>query len=323
MNDLISVIVPIYGVEDYLDKCVNSIANQTYKNLEIILVDDGGLDKCPEICDKYARRDRRIRVIHKQNGGQSEARNFGIDIAKGKYLAFVDGDDWIESTMIEHLYSTCEKFNVGMSTCARYLTDGETVNGTAFVGEQRVYSSEEAMNEILAGKSMDVAPWDKLYRSELFEKIRFPVGEVNEDIAIFYKLIDRACRIAHCGTAEYYYRNRPGSTTKLTYKYEVRKIIEKNLRGIEEFVNNKYPTCKNSFERYKVVNIYALLNKYIKCNGCKGEEYTYLLKRFIKMKKTFFKDKQTPKKEKIIAGMILMRIYSPYLDVKKVVTGHK
>ena len=118
-NELISVIVPIYNVEKYLENCVNSILNQTYDNLEIILVDDGSPDRCPELCDKFAMLDNRIRVIHQQNGGLSKARNSGIDVARGKYLVFVDSDDTIENELIRKLYICLKKYNCKMAACSR------------------------------------------------------------------------------------------------------------------------------------------------------------------------------------------------------------
>lgn len=323
-QDLISVIVPIYGVEEYLQQCVNSIINQTYKNLEIILVDDGSPDNCPEICDCFAKEDDRIKVIHKKNGGLSDARNAGIECAKGKYFAFVDSDDWIESTMIENLLCCCRKFGVKLASCARYITDGSSISAIAFRGSEKVYSAENALNEILSGATIDVAAWDKLYARELFDVIRFPVGENNEDIAVFYKIIDTAGKIAHCGTMEYYYRNRPGSITKLKYSVEARKVIEKDLDELETFIDEKYPNCKQSFNRYKAVNIYALLNKYIKCVGTKKSlEYDHLLKEFKSQKNVFFRDTQTSKKEKMIARMILLRLYNPYLVIKEKIKGYK
>lgn len=324
MNELVSVIVPIYGVEEYLEKCINSIINQTYKNLEIILVDDGSPDRCPEICDEYAIKDSRIKVIHKKNGGLSDARNAGLDVAKGDYFVFVDSDDWIESTMIEHLLNTCKKFNVNLAACGRYVTDGVDIKGVAFKGAEIVYSTEEALNEILSGKSLDVAAWDKIYARNLFEEIRFPVGENNEDIAVFYKLVDLAGRVAHTGTTEYFYRSRPGSITKLKYSIQARKIIEKNLDSIEDYLGKKYLGCMPSFYRYKVMNIYALLNKYIKCEGTKKtQEYAHLINEFRKNKSYFFNDDRIPSKEKKIAIMILLHLYNPYLIVKEKIIGHK
>lgn len=324
MNELVSVIVPIYGVDDYLSKCVDSIINQTYKNLEIILVDDGGKDKCPEICDEYAGKDGRIKVIHKKNGGLSDARNAGIDIAKGEYFVFIDSDDWVETTMVEHLLAACKKYNVKMAACGRYVTDGTVIVRTAYEGAKGVYSPEEALNEILSGKSLDVAAWDKIYVRDLFDDIRYPVGENNEDIAVFYKIVDAAGEVAHCGTNEYYYRSRPGSITKLKYSIDARKVIEKNLNSIGAFIAEKYQGCGKAFNRYKAVNIYALLNKYIKCKGAgKAQEYEHLMAEFRKCRRDFFRDEQTPRKEKMIASLILLHLYDPYLRVKEKIKGYK
>ena len=122
--DLISVIVPVYKVEAYLDRCVQSIVDQTYTNLEIILVDDGSPDRCPQMCDEWAKRDNRIRVIHKENGGLSDARNAGMQAASGTYIAFVDSDDWLELRCIEYLYQTAEKNACEIVGCAFRMTDG-------------------------------------------------------------------------------------------------------------------------------------------------------------------------------------------------------
>ena len=146
MSELVSIIVPIYGVDEYLNKCIDSIVNQTYKNIEIILVDDGSPDKCPQICDAFSQKDKRIKVIHKKNGGLSEARNVGIDHANGEYFIFVDSDDWIENTMVEHLLSICKKYDVELATCARYITDGRSTNTIVFDGPERVYTAEGALN---------------------------------------------------------------------------------------------------------------------------------------------------------------------------------
>lgn len=324
MEDLVSIIVPVYNVEKYLRKCVESILRQTFKNLEIILVDDGSQDSSSRMCDQFAEVDKRIKVIHKENGGASEARNVGVECAKGNYLVFVDSDDWITDTMVERLLETCKEFNVKLSTCARYTTVGEKIVSECFEGERKKFSAAQALNEILLGRSMDVSPCDKICHRSLYNGIKYPVGETNEDAAVFYKLIDRAQIVVHCGTTEYYYRSRPSSVTKLEYSISARRIIEKNLNNIEAFIKTSYPSCINAFLRYKVVNIYRLLNNYIKCRGAdKTEEYRHLMLLFKENKKVFFKDDKTDIKEKLIAIMILLGTYSPYLDMKKRITGNK
>lgn len=322
--ELVTIIVPIYNVEDYLEDCITSLIRQTYSNIEIILVDDGSTDRCPQICDEYLKKDRRIKVIHKKNGGLSDARNIGLESAKGRYVSFVDSDDWIELTMIQHLYETCIDFNAQIACCGRYITDGNSVVTSKFKGDRRAFSSKRAIEEAMLGSSIDVAAWDKLYHVDVFKDIRYPVGENNEDIATFYKIFNNAEIIAHCGTCEYYYRNRPGSITKLNYRKRDRQIIFKNLDNLETFINEKYPENIYAFERYKVMNIYFLLNKYIKSYVMiDNEEYLLLIKNFNKYKKSFFKDKNMNNKDKFIACLILCRLYDKYLNFKNKIIGFK
>lgn len=322
--ELISIIVPIYNVENYLVECIESIINQTYENIEIILVNDGSTDRCGEICDYYKKKDFRIKIIHKKNGGLSDARNAGLNIAKGKYVGFVDGDDWISKTMFENLYNCCKNFDTSISTCGRIIVNDNITQKRKFESEAKVISSEKALDEILLGKSMDVAMWDKLYNINLFDDIRFPVNEKNEDIAVFYKLIDKVNEVSHCGTCEYYYRNRPGSITKLKYSEDDSKVIFKNLYELEYFLKMKYPNLIYSYNRYRVMNIYYLLNKYIKCIGVeKRKEYLFLIEEFKKLYNIFKNDPMISIKDKIIAKLIIMDLYNPYLIVKEKIKGYK
>lgn len=324
MKDLISVVIPIYNVEAYLRECIVSICGQTYSNLEIILVDDGSPDGCGKICDEFAKKDSRIRVIHKANGGLSDARNAGIDVASGKYIAFVDSDDWIEKTMLENLYNTVLKEQADIVCCGRYLTDGEHVFSQSFMSNSRSYNRQDAIEEILLGKSLDVAAWDKLYATELFDDIRFPAGENNEDIATFYKLISKANKIAHSGTCEYYYRNRADSITKIKYRERDRKIILKNIDELEVFLKKNYPSILPALQRYRALNVYCLLNKYIKSNGKDNSgEYKFLLNMFKHVKKYFYSDEMISKKEKMIAILTEMGGYDLYLNIKQKVSGRR
>lgn len=316
--DLISVIVPIYNVEKYLNQCVQSIVDQIYRNLEIILVDDGSSDKCFDICNEWAAKDTRIKVLHKKNGGLSDARNAGIEIACGKYIAFVDSDDWIKPSMFQNLYKACVDFGAPIACCGRYISDQNGISKESFNGDRRCLLASEALIEIMSRKSMDVAAWDKLYLRNLFIDIRYPVGENNEDTAIFYKLIDLAEKVAHTGTSEYYYRCRYGSITQTSYKEKDRSVIFAHLDDLEKFLINKYPEAKIAYDRYKAMNIYFLMNKYIKSYGAyKGEEYILLLSEFVKYHRFFRKDPKISDKDKIIAFLILCNLYSPYLAVKK------
>lgn len=322
--DLISIIVPVYNVEEYLEQCVESLINQTYSDLEIILVNDGSTDNSPAICNKYAKKDDRIKVIHKQNGGLSDARNTGLNKAQGAYIAFVDSDDWVKPTMLEHLYTACVKYDAEISCCGRYITDGKKISLKRFISKEQCYTQEDALKEILDGGTIDVAAWDKLYKAEIWRELRFPIGENNEDIATFYLVMDKASIVVHCGTVEYYYRNRPFSITKANYNEYDRKIILKNVDLIEQYIKRKFPQLMQNVYTYKSYNIYHLINKYIKSRGAdKSEEY-YLLKNLLFSYKNYLKKYNSiTKKEELITWMIIHEVYSHFLDIKEKFLGHR
>lgn len=209
MDPLISVIVPIYGVEAYLNQCLDSLLNQTYKNLEIILVDDGSPDGCPAICDEYATKDPRVRVIHKENGGLSDARNAGIDVAQGEYIGFVDSDDWVMPDMYEYLLQGVLGYQSEISYCG-FVNVHDTWADYPNNQTDKVFTAETALNELFFDRLGNFA-WNKLYKAELWEGIRFPVGKNFEDIRTTYKLFERASRIAILKEPKYYYRIRQGS----------------------------------------------------------------------------------------------------------------
>jgi len=210
-NKLISIIVPVYKVEPYLHRCVDSILNQTYKNMEIILVDDGSPDRCGEICDEYAKKDNRIKVIHKENGGLSEARNFGIDIAKGRYISFLDSDDWIHKKYISELYKLLIKTNADISACDFLRTKTEDVPKIE-KGIIHEFTNIEALEQFTDKFYVQmVVTWGKLYKRELFDHIRFPVGRLHEDEFTTYKLIYKAKKIVLTNSKMLYYWQRSDS----------------------------------------------------------------------------------------------------------------
>lgn len=222
---LISVIVPIYKVERWLRQCVESIQHQTYKELEIILVDDGSPDACGRICDEMAQTDDRIVVIHKSNGGLSEARNYGLDRASGAYFAFVDSDDYLEPNMLEILIKDLKKEDADMAVCncRRESEDG-------LRDPQSMYDYRIANRQILTGKEFIlleekkhlfcIVVWNKLYRRELWEKIRFPVGKVHEDEYVFHRIADQCSRIVCDPLIGYHYRTRSESIMSHGFNYQ-------------------------------------------------------------------------------------------------------
>lgn len=212
MSEKISVIVPIYRVEEYLPACLDSILRQTYGNLEILLVDDGSPDRCGEICEEYAARDARIRVIHKANGGLSSARNAGLEIASGDYIAFVDSDDFLEPDAYECMLAAAKKYDVGLVCAGRYDDDlsGASVPGLCPEREEAV-SGEETARRIFRWNGMDSAAWDKLYCAALFDDVRYPEGMIAEDVPTTYRLALRAGRAALLPKRLYHYRHRENS----------------------------------------------------------------------------------------------------------------
>jgi len=186
MSDLISIIIPVYNVEKYLERCVKSVINQTYKNLEIILVDDGAKDNSGKMCDELSKLDSRIKVIHKENGGLSDARNFGLKIATGDYIGFVDSDDYIADDMYETLYHTIKNNNADISIVSFYEMYKEKVIGVRDSGNLEILSKQEAMKELLIDTKIQSYAWNKLFKKELFNDLKFPTGKNFEDIELLY-----------------------------------------------------------------------------------------------------------------------------------------
>lgn len=210
--DLISVIVPVYQVENYLNQCIESIIEQTYTNLEIILIDDGSKDNCPQICDDWSIKDKRIKVIHKKNGGLSDARNVGLDIAKGKYIAFIDSDDWVDSRYIELLYNSLIKSEADISACSiQKVYDADSVDPYNLNPKLQLVTPKEAIKDILYDRRFKTVAWNKLYSKEILSGERFIVGRIHEDEFFSYKVFDKAQKLVFVDASLYKYRQRSGS----------------------------------------------------------------------------------------------------------------
>ena len=213
MNELISVIVPVYNVEEYLQECFEAISNQTYKNIEIILVDDGSTDGSGKLCDSIAENNERVKVIHKSNGGLSSARNTGISTALGELISFIDSDDFPRKNMIENLHKCMKENNADVVCCD--FSSSETVEKCG--NEVNVFTSEEAISRLLDDYGYKCYAWNKLYKKELFEKIRYPEGEFFEDIKTTFKIFKNAKIICYLHSDLYFYRTRQDSITNRVY----------------------------------------------------------------------------------------------------------
>lgn len=262
MNPLISVIIPVYKVEDYLTACVESVLAQTYQNYEIILVDDGSPDNCPQMCDEFARQDSRIRVIHKENGGLSSARNAGIDVAKGEYLAFLDSDDLWTPLFLERLFRAICETDADLAVCLfRRFQDAPPIelpglaptilltqreafecffgvrNENMVVAPNKLYCRNlfSSVNESI------VVAWNKLYPADSFRGIRYPVGKLHEDEAVIHEILGLTQKVAWVEEAHYLYREAPDSIT--TAKFNIRRLDEMYAkeRRIEWFERHGMP----------------------------------------------------------------------------------
>lgn len=235
---LVSVIVPVYGVEPFLERCVESIVGQTYKNLQIILVDDGSPDNCPAMCDAWAEKDSRIQVIHKENGGLSDARNAGLAVAKGSYISFVDSDDWLDLRFVEVLLQTAQKNNCQIAECGYLVTSGDTPKQSK-IGNTTVYTPEAAMELHLRDKQFPQVVWNKLYRSEIVT-VPFEKGKYHEDVFWTYQIIANCQRLAHVEVPLYFYFQRNDSIMGQSYSVKRLDALEAAVKRCE-FVTGSFP----------------------------------------------------------------------------------
>ena len=258
---LISVIIPVYNVEKYLEKCINSVIGQTYKNIEIIIVDDGSTDKSGLICDFFAGKDTRIVVIHKVNGGLSSARNAGLDIAKGDYIGFVDSDDWIEPDMYECLLCNMLKENADISVCGVYYSRENKTKTDKDTTSYCVLSRYEAICSTVRNNGLiKVYAWNKLYSRHVFEKLRFPEGKTYEDWYTILPAIDAAKIIVVSMQPKYHYLKRPGSITNSEYGHSTWDIVEAR-RFFHKYLLDRYPELAEQAEYFCLISYYRVLDK--------------------------------------------------------------
>lgn len=289
----ISIIVPVYNVENYLSRCIDSIVNQTYKELEIILVNDGSTDRCPQICEEYAALDQRIQVVHKSNGGLSDARNVGIDMSSGRYLMFVDSDDYIDICMVQKLYEAVAEHDADLGICNfKYVgdePDSHYDNRNLPIRNEVIGGSEVLNQRLFQKKSWYwVVAVCKLYRRELFDQVRFPVGKLHEDEFILHRILLQCSKIACIATPMYSYYQRKGSIMD-------RKKDVKKLDGAEAlFLRAEELSTRKEFERAAVKSLLAGAshfhsyyfsvcfdydNEHIFCNRTLQNQYRAIIKK--------------------------------------------
>ncbi len=312
MSDLISVIVPIYNVEQYMERCIKSIQNQTYRNLEIILVDDGSPDNCGEICDQYAAEDERIKVIHKENGGLSDARNAGIEVASGEYYFLVDSDDWIHHQTVEIMMQMISKNSCDVAIC-----------GYQYAYEGKEYSDKELDIQTVLCKYDDVdgytaqeiyftnpdkrlvytVPWNKLYHKDLFKNIRYPKGKVHEDEFTTFKLLHEAKKIGIIEEELYYYFVRSDSIMG-EFKASRFDVFDGYLEKMNFYMKWNYPELATK----SLFHAMHMLCQYKAWNTAKKKEISNLIKNYRKNIIEAVKEYRIPVKGKQKLEYILFTI---------------
>lgn len=263
---MISVIVPSYNVEPYLERCVQSLVNQTYTDLEIILVDDGSTDGTGDLCDKLAGRDHRIRVIHKENGGLSDARNAGINIAKGEFYSFIDGDDFIETDTYESMIKEMTDPGVSIVAGGFIVTDIEGRTTVSVSPERQYFTKEEAFMDLFGRSYITQSSCNKLFRSSLFAEIRYKKGILNEDQEILPRLLDIGGHVVLLDKPVYHYIKKPGSITSSNYSMERYRAIEIE-RDIYRLCKEKYPKLKPWAGYYELKSLYGMLCNLDQCSN--------------------------------------------------------
>lgn len=251
----ISVIVPVYNVANYLPKCIDSILAQTYENIEVILVDDGSTDNSGKICDEYAKKDNRIKVIHKENAGLSSARNKGIEVASGEYLAFIDSDDYISEKMFQLLYDAIGNSELAICGYSCVDEDGKQIKPGTVI-ENKVMTQEQSFDELCRYNNAGyIIACNKLYKKELFDEIRYPIGKLHEDEFVIHNIFSKCNSIACIDTVLYFYLQRQGSIMKTP---SIRRLdgAEAVLNRTDFFVRKGLSAEKVYVSLNKVFNVF-------------------------------------------------------------------
>ena len=254
----VSIVVPVYNVEKYLQRCVDSILEQTLQDIEIILVDDGSQDDSGQLCDAYAEKDSRIVVVHKENGGLSSARNAGIDIATSPYIGFVDSDDYIDKQMFEKLFNWITDNDADIAMCELcHCYEDKTIKRRTNK-EFGIVNTEQAIRLVMEGNKATVSAVNKLYKISIFDKVRYPVGKLTEDAFVIVEVLMQAQKVVYSTEELYYYVHRKNSITTSGFKKKDMNVLEaysKNKKLIQQY----YPALLDVAEmRYMWAHFYVL-----------------------------------------------------------------
>lgn len=294
-HKLISIIVPVYNVETYIETCVESLLNQTYKNIEVILIDDGSNDDSGDICDKCAEKSSKVRVHHKDNGGLSSARNVGLRIAKGSYVTFVDSDDYIEPFYVEKLYLLVEEYDVKMAICPYTVVVNGRENNIGIGYKRELLDTETCLKRMLLEQGFTVSACAKLYSIDLFQNIKYPEGKLYEDNGTTYKLIMKCDFIAYDSCSIYNYILRQGSITSNDFNSRKLDYIRLTDEACE-IMQSRYETlgavCDVRKSRCRINILRQLINidKNKKTQRIQKQICADLCKLWVRLKKNPYAD---------------------------------
>ena len=294
---LISVIVPVYNISGCVERCIKSLLTQTYENLEIVLVDDGSSDESGSICDEYAKKDSRIKVIHKENGGLSDARNEGIRKATGNYISLVDGDDFVDRNYIEELYGVLMKYDARMAiTAHRVIYPKTSMNKST--GEKYVGSPKEILRRMLYDDGLDLSAWGKLYDADLFRGIKYPKGRLFEDSATTYKLVDACDKIAVYSVPTYNYVMRTSSIVNESFSRNKMDLITSTEEMIN-YIRKKYPELSVGCDRRMMYAYLSTLSQLAKSKVKDKESERKMMDYVKENRRRVLKDKNLPRRDRL------------------------
>ena len=311
---MISIIIPIYKVEDYLDQCVESVVNQTYQNIEIILVDDGSPDKSGVMCDDWAKKDPRIVVIHKKNGGLSDARNKGFEKATGSFISYVDSDDILEHEYIEYLYQAIEEKDADFSECcfSKFSDIPNRNNSQKNIFPVSVLSQEECLIKFSNGsRPYNHYVWNKLYKRELVDNVPFAYGYQSQDILFCCQIFCKSKKAAHIDNVLYHYRSRPGSASNLFKKQRI-DALEMTYQSIEYLQRHKPEYVKDLKSYYYFLAIGAVEWTFQKCPLKDQDDYINVVsiyRKKVKLTKEEWKNSSLKQKKLCVCsfpGLIII-----------------
>lgn len=314
---LVSVIVPVYGVEAYLEKCVRSILTQDMDDFELILVDDGSPDACGEICDRFAEQDKRVQTIHKENGGLSDARNAGIDAAKGEYLSFIDADDFVEPTYLSYLLSLM-RAATGCKVCqANHFVERNGKSGPAYPTEETtVFSTRNAYEAVLYHDRVDVSAWGKLYHRSVFDSLRFPKGRLYEDTFVFGDVLKAALTYVYGGRPQYHYVQRKSSIVNRGFSEKTLQFMD-SVQRLTETALRSFPDLDAACLRRTAHAHLSVLRYMQHCPkeylGLRDE----LRRQVLSSAAAVCADAKTPKRDKLAIGLLRLG-YAPFYSGWKI-----